>query len=319
MHTEPSNALSIPTWAIHFSSVFEFIFAMDVIWRFAETTGNDKWKGMTWGMIPLHASGICACTHHFFYNPTSLQFVVELQAFFTLLGNITVAIAAYRIAISNGWTLRELNPLPGSRIGPEAIAIDELAMTPYVTSVTTETDVQLAGKLLAATLASSYLLKYGELALDLPLSENGAAAAAIVFGIPSVTAYLYYKRGLEEGGEGLSFPKFGGGDDGGGGKGLSMADVKKFGVSGTVAYVLTELAFWAVAFPVASTALYRTTGHWPDAINDAGDRTAVLAFIFTGANIARLLVPLLLGAALALAPWVDENIINRGGGSGEQP
>ena len=96
-----------------------------------------------------------------------------------------------------------------------------------------------------------------------------------------------------------------------------MADVKKFGVSGTLAYVLTELALWAVAFPVASTALYQTTGHWPDVFNDNSDRAAVLAFIFTGANIARLLVPLRLGAALALAPWVDENIINRGGASEE--
>ena len=83
------------------------------------------------------------------------------------------------------------------------------------------------------------------------------------------------------------------------------------GVSGTVAYVLTELAFWAVAFPVASTALYRTTGHWPDVVGDGGDRAAVLAFIFGAANIARLLVPLRLGAALALAPWVDANIVNR--------
>jgi hypothetical protein len=188
-----------------------------------------------------------------------LQFVVDLQAFFTLLGNITVAIAAWRIAISNGWTLRELNPLPRSRVGPGDVVIDGLAATPYAVVRTTETDLQLAGKLLALTVGCSYLLKYGELALDLPLSENGAAAAAIVFGIPAVTGYLYYRRGLEEGGEGFSLPSFGGGGSEGGG-GLSMADVKKFGVSGTVAYVLTELAFWAVAFPVASTALYLPGG-----------------------------------------------------------
>ena len=36
------------------------------------------------------------------------------------------------------------------------------------------------------------------------------------------------------------------------GDGLSMEDVKKYGVAGTIAYILTELAFWAVAFPVAS-------------------------------------------------------------------
>ncbi len=314
MHSEPENALSIPTWAIHCSSVIEFLFAMDIIWKFAETTGNEKWKGLTWGMLPLHASGICACTYHFFYNPSSLQFLVELQAFFTLLGNITVAIAAYRIAASNGWTLGELNPFPKSEVSPEGIAIDEAAALPYNVVETSDSEFLLAGKLAALTIVSSYIIKYGELASDLPFSENGVAAGAIVFGIPAITGFLYFNRGKEETGEGFSLPSFGGKD----GEGLSMADVKKFGISGTVAYVLTELAFWAVAFPVASTALYNTTGHWPDVFNDNGDRAAVLAFIFTGANIARLLVPLRLGAALALAPWVDENIINRGGASEQE-
>lgn len=314
MHSEPENALSIPTWAIHCSSVIEFLFAMDIIWKFAETTGNEKWKGLTWGMLPLHASGICACTYHFFYNPSSLQFLVELQAFFTLLGNITVAIAAYRIAASNGWTLGELNPFPKSEVSPEGIAIDEAAALPYNVVETSESELLLAGKLAALTVVSSYIIKYGELSSDLPFSENGVAAGAIVFGIPAITAFLYYNRGKEETGEGFSLPSFGGED----GEGLSMADVKKFGVSGTLAYVLTELAFWAVAFPVASTALYQTTGHWPDVFNDNSDRAAVLAFIFTGANIARLLVPLRLGAALALAPWVDANIINREGASDQE-
>lgn len=309
MHSEPNNALSIPTWAIHFSSVFEFLFAMDIMWKFAETTNNAKWKGLTWGMLPLHASGIAACTYHFFYNPSSLQFLVELQAFFTLLGNVTCAIAAYRIAISNGWTLRELNPFPKSDVSPEGIAIDDAAALPYNVMLTSESELILAAKLAALTIVASYAVKYGELALDLPFTENGIAAAAIVFGIPSITGYLYYNRGKEETGKGFSLPSFGGKV----GEGLSMTDVKKYGVAGTVAYVLTELAFWAVAFPVASTALYQTTGHWPDVINDNGDRAAVLAFIFTGANIARLLVPLRLGAALALAPWVDKNIINREG------
>jgi len=61
-HTEPVNALSIPTWAIHFSSVFEYLFAMNLVWNYSKATGNETWKGLTWGMLPLHASGICACT-----------------------------------------------------------------------------------------------------------------------------------------------------------------------------------------------------------------------------------------------------------------
>ena len=43
------------------------------------------------------------------------------------------------------------------------------------------------------------------------------------------------------------------------------------------------------------------------------DRTAVLGFIFAGAHLARLAVPLRLGAAFALVPWVDENIVRRFG------
>eukprot|EP00966_Prymnesium_polylepis_P223387 5168812-Prymnesium_polylepis.1 len=74
---------------------------------------------------------------------------------------------------------------------------------------------------------------------------------------------------------------------GGDGEGLSMTDIKKYGVAGTIAYILTELAFWAVAFPVASTSFYNLNGHWPD-FGDGSDRTAVLAFIFAGANVARL-------------------------------
>ena len=257
-------------------------------------------------MLPLHASGIAACTYHFFYNPSSLQFLVTTQAGLTLLGNITLAIATYRIAISNGWTLGELNPLPKSSTSPQGIIVDTNAGIPLQLTEAKETDVELAAKLAVLTFVTAYAVKYGELGLDLPFTPNGPVAAAIVAGIPATTAFYYYNKGKQEGGEGFSLPSFGGD-----GEGLSMADVKKYGVSGTVAYVLTELAFWAVAFPVASTALYQTSGHWPDVFNDPSDRATVLGFIFAGANVARLLVPLRLGAALALAPWVDENILNR--------
>jgi len=309
VHSEPVNALSIPTWAIHFSSVFEYLFAMNIVWNFAESTGNEKWKGLTWGMLPLHASGIAACTYHFFYNPSSLQFIVTSQAGLTLLGNITCAIAAYRIAISNGWSVGELNPFPAASTSPKGIMVEDAATMPLVLTEKKESDVALAAKLAALTFGSAYAMKYGELGIDLPFEKNSIVAAAIVAGLPAITALSFYNKGKQEGGEGFSLPSFGNGD----GEGLlSMADVKKFGVSGTVAYVLTELAFWAVAFPVASTALYQSSGHWPDVINDTTDRATVLGFIFAGANVARLLVPLRLGAALALAPWVDENIINRG-------
>lgn len=109
---------------------------------------------------------------------------------------------------------------------------------------------------------------------------------------------------------------------GGGGEGLSMSDIKKYGVAGTLAYVLTELAFWVVAFPVASTVFFNTAGHWPD-FSDGSDRASVLAFIFAGTNVARLAVPMRFGVAFALAPWVDENFVRKlgigvGGGDSKQ-
>jgi len=304
-HTEPINGLTIPTWAIHFSSVIEYLIAMDLVWKYAEVTNNEKWKGMTWGMLPLHASGVCACTYHFFYNPSSLQFVVSAQAGLTLLGNITCAIAAFRIAKANGWTFSEANPFKGDD-DTSGLVADGIAAEALVLREPVESNLVLASKVAAGTLFLSYAVKYGSLGIDLPFEANSAVAVAMVLGIPGITAFSYYQRSNASGEEGESNPfSFQLGDTN-----LSMSDVKKYGVAGTLAYVLTELAFWVVAFPVAATALYQSTGHWPDVINETVDRTAVLAFIFAGANVARLFVPVRLGAALALAPWVNENLLN---------
>jgi hypothetical protein len=273
-------------------------------------------------MLPLHASGICACTYHFFYNPAALQFLVTSQAGLTLLGNITCMIAAYRIAVSNGWNVFDEIPfLPKSATSPSGLLADGLAAMPLQTATdAVESTKTLAAKVIGLTIVTSYVVKYGELGLDLPFTPNAPVAIAMILGIPGLTALQYYLKSqptTTEGGQqqGGGFPSFQlpsfGGDNADGKPVLSMADVKKYGVAGTVAYVLTELAFWIVAFPVAATALYQSTGHWPDVFNDNTDRAAVLAFIFAGANIARAFVPIRLGAALALAPWVDENIINR--------
>ena len=72
-HVEPANALSLPTWAVHTSSVIEWVVAMVLMWRYAEATENQRWKGMTWGMLPFLASAMCACTWHFFYNNPELE------------------------------------------------------------------------------------------------------------------------------------------------------------------------------------------------------------------------------------------------------
>ncbi|KAL5708572.1 hypothetical protein ACHQM5_019355 [Ranunculus cassubicifolius] len=48
---EPDNALSLPTWAIHVSSVVEWIIAMILVWQYGERPGYEAWKGLSWGMV----------------------------------------------------------------------------------------------------------------------------------------------------------------------------------------------------------------------------------------------------------------------------
>ena len=96
-HPEPGNALSIPTWMVHTSSLLEWLYAMKLAWEHAEVSGNPRWKNLTWAMIPSHTSGICACTYHLFYNAKVLTWIVNLQAGLTCTGNAALALAAYRI------------------------------------------------------------------------------------------------------------------------------------------------------------------------------------------------------------------------------
>lgn len=91
---------------------------------------------------------------------------------------------------------------------------------------------------------------------------------------------------------------------------ITMDDVKKYGAAGTLSYVITELIFWAVAFPTEIFIYLQTAGHWPD-FSKPEESAAVFGMVFAASNVARLLLPLRFGAALAMAPWVDENIMQR--------
>jgi hypothetical protein len=48
-------------------------------------------------MFPALISAMCAVTWHFFENADALSWLVTVQAGLTLIGNITLAIAAYFI------------------------------------------------------------------------------------------------------------------------------------------------------------------------------------------------------------------------------
>ena len=91
------NALSIPTWVIHISSVIEWIAAIWLIWLYAEASGDRPWRYLSMAMFPALVSAMCACTWHFFDNAPALDWLVTLQAAMTFIGNITLCIAAWLI------------------------------------------------------------------------------------------------------------------------------------------------------------------------------------------------------------------------------
>ena len=133
---------------------------MGMVWQMAALSGNERWKGLTWGMLPLHASGVAACTYHFFYNSPDLSFLVLLQAALTLAGNTTCAVAAARLASSNGWTPSMLNPFDQSSAAasPSAAASDP----PAAAAISGAAAAPNAAKLVVLTALASYGVKYGE-------------------------------------------------------------------------------------------------------------------------------------------------------------
>ncbi|MFM7189732.1 MAG: DUF2499 domain-containing protein [Microcystaceae cyanobacterium] len=97
------NALSIPTWIIHVSSVIEWIAAIALVWRYGEITRDKSWRVLAWGMLPALVSAMAACTWHFFDNPMALSWLVTLQAATTVLGNCTLCLGGYWL-----WKNRQL-------------------------------------------------------------------------------------------------------------------------------------------------------------------------------------------------------------------
>jgi len=200
------------------SSLLEWLVAMGLVWRIGTASGNPKWKGLTWAMIPSHSSGICACVYHFFYNAPSLQFVVLLQAALTLIGNTTLAFAAYRLAISNGYTFSL--PLLGDASNADtstattvntatAISTGKSAASPTASlsaaavnseAVNSEAVNASGGDLsgllivLGWSIIGSYIIKYGETLLPFVVDADSLAVPLIAsLMIGSATGFNCWK------------------------------------------------------------------------------------------------------------------------------
>ena len=91
------HALSLPTWWIHVASVLEWGLAMLAIQRWGQLRGEPEWTWLALAMAPALVSAMAACTWHLFDNAEALDGLVVLQAGCTLMGNATLALAAWNL------------------------------------------------------------------------------------------------------------------------------------------------------------------------------------------------------------------------------
>lgn len=205
-HPEPDNALTVATWIIHVSSLVEFLVVMGFCWRWGDVVQNPTWKGLTWGLLPLHSSGITACVSHLFYNQIAI--LVPLQALLTCVGNTTAAYAAYRIALSNGWkpnfappaVLQKLlldqppvildQPTNGEeRSTPALVGFEDLGDV-----LANDNDYTFLLKLFVGCALLSYLIKYGETFFDFPYEASVPLGVAFVVVPTALNAYKWDRR-----------------------------------------------------------------------------------------------------------------------------
>lgn len=212
--TEPDNALTVGTWIIHVSSLVEFLVAMGFCWRWADITNNPRWKGLTWGLLPLHSSGITACVSHLFYNQIAI--LVPLQAFLTCVGNTTAAYAAFRIAISNGWkptgftlpssmqrmvmNAQPINDLDVSRKKEEAQSL--VGFEDLGDALANDNDITFLLKLFIGCAIFSYIIKYGETFFNFPYEASLPLSITIIVIPSALNAFKWYRRSQDPSFEG---------------------------------------------------------------------------------------------------------------------
>ncbi len=91
------HALSLPTWWIHVASVLEWVLAILAIQRWGTRRGEPEWTWLALAMVPALISAMAACIWHLFDNADEIYGLVVLQAGCTVLGNGTMALAAWNL------------------------------------------------------------------------------------------------------------------------------------------------------------------------------------------------------------------------------
>ncbi len=94
------HALSLATWLIHITTVFEWIVAIILISRWRLSIKSTELTWLSVAMLPNLASAMAAVTWHIYDNAAALKGLVVLQAALTVIGNSCMALAAWHIVRS---------------------------------------------------------------------------------------------------------------------------------------------------------------------------------------------------------------------------
>lgn len=91
------HALSLGTWWIHITTLFEWMLAIVLILRWSKQNNNPPLKWLALAMLPNLASAMAAITWHIYDNVSSLKGLVVLQSGLTVIGNFCLAAAAWNL------------------------------------------------------------------------------------------------------------------------------------------------------------------------------------------------------------------------------
>ena len=125
-------------------------------------------------IIIFNNSGLCACTFHFFYNSPLLAWLVSFQALTTVIGNSTMALAAYRIY---DYEKNKKN---------DKTEVKQLPLE--------KSDKEFGIELLVNTAVIALVIKYGELFVDFPFNPTTSAAALMIGGGTVFNSFRWYNR-----------------------------------------------------------------------------------------------------------------------------
>lgn len=131
-----------------------------------------RWKGLTWGMLPFHSSGLCAVTYHFFYNAKAIEPLIAIQGALTVFGDLTCWYAAYRVfryAMENPDEV--IKPAPSPELG-----MNTQGFLPDLSGG----EGAYLSSLFVLVMGMSAAVKWGELYAGLPFDPQMGTALCII-------------------------------------------------------------------------------------------------------------------------------------------